>query len=98
MAKLIDADELKKKSFDLYDGRQNGTFMVVKESDIDEAPTVEAIEVVRCKDCKHRIYSYMTGGTYYCEFDCYYRNETARDANNPDYFCASGERKDGEDE
>lgn len=54
MKRYIDADELKKKSFDLYDGRQNGTFMVVKESDIDDAPTVDAIQVVQCKDCTLR--------------------------------------------
>ena len=44
-----------------------------------EAPTVDAVEVVRCKDCKHR-YSYS-----WCEY--------VDDDDN--FYCARGERKDG---
>ena len=44
-----------------------------------EAPSVDAVEVVRCKDCKYF-------KTRLCE------NED----NHDDWFCADGERKDGD--
>ena len=46
-----------------------------------EAPTVDAVEVVRCKDCKHR----------YSDSWC----EDVDDDDN--FYCARGERKDGAD-
>ena len=54
-----------------------------------EAPTVEAVEVVRCKDCRN----YDDGG--YCWF---WKYETGMSPNEvePDDFCSYGERKDNE--
>ena len=49
--------------------------------DIEAAPTVDAVEVVRCKDCKHR-HSYS-----WCEY--------VDDDDN--FYCARGERKEGAD-
>lgn len=46
---------------------------------IRTAPTIDAIEVVRCRDCKHWNYG-----------DCY-RLELSM----PDDFCSYGERKEG---
>lgn len=46
---------------------------------IDDAPTVDAVEVVRCKDCKHR-----------CENDDF----ICIGVKNND-FCSYGERKEG---
>ena len=51
----------------------------VLASDIKNAPTVDAVKVVRCKDCKYF-------KTRLCE------NEDNYD----DWFCADGERKDGD--
>lgn len=45
---------------------------------IDEAPAVDAVEVVRCKDCKH-----------WAHGDCY-RLELSR----PNDFCSYGERRE----
>ena len=45
--RLIDADVLKKDLTRFYDGE------VVARKLIDEQPTVDAVEVVRCRDCKH---------------------------------------------
>ena len=55
-----------------------------------EAPTVDAVPVVRCRDCKHR-------GTDYCIF--HIKGEPAdeellRKLDND--FCSYGERKDGD--
>ena len=53
----------------------------------NEAPTVEAVEVVRCKDCKHR-------GSNLCPMETvelYPWFGTKNDA-----FCSYGERREGE--
>ena len=47
--------------------------------DIEAAPTVDAVEVVRCKDCKHR------HSDSWCEY--------VDDDDN--FYCARGERKEG---
>ena len=79
--RLIDADALKTKAikcetFKLYDVP---VFLkAVGTKEIDRAPTVDAVPVVRCKDCKYF-------KTRLCE------NEDNYD----DWFCADGERKDG---
>ena len=51
-----------------------------------EAPTVDAVEVVRCKDCKHHHYCEI----HFCDalgMDC---------PDDSKFFCAYGERKDGD--
>ena len=53
---------------------------------IDEQPTVKAVEVVRCKDCKH-----WTMG--YCNHFAYYDYEPITDEYD---FCSRGERREGE--
>lgn len=45
MTRLIDADEI------IYDIDEEGRAFVLAK-DIDLRPTVDAVEVVRCKDCK----------------------------------------------
>ena len=71
--RLIDADALKAKAF----GKRGG---LIHTSDIDAMPTVDAVEVVRCKDCKWY-------GYYSCEMG---GNNWMRDGNG---FCDRGERE-----
>ena len=47
---------------------------------INNAPTVEAVEIVRCQDCKHR----------YSDSWCEYVDD------DDNFYCAKGERKDGD--
>ena len=47
--------------------------------DIEAAPTVDAVPVVRCRDCKHR----------YSDSWCEYVDD------DDNFYCARGERKDG---
>ena len=62
-----------------------------------EAPTVDAVEVVRCRECKHWKPSGSKAGNSFsdmeyiggCEFTNYYRSESD--------FCSYGERKEGAD-
>ena len=56
---------------------------------IKTAPTVDAVPVVRCRECKHRKYDDIFG-TLWCNRDsCTKRVK-------PDDFCSYGERKDGD--
>lgn len=48
--RLIDADALKR--IILSEGSYQNMVGVLEE-EIDNAPTVDAVEVVRCKDCTH---------------------------------------------
>ncbi len=80
MARLIDADALLDRKF-IRDGN---TIFCKKISavDIDEAPTVDAVPVVRCKDCIHR-----DDGS--CPMD---ENYPWHDTKSDDY-CSYGERR-----
>ena len=53
---------------------------------LQEAPTVDAVEVVRCRDCKkHCEYN----GKHYCKFWRMYCPDGS------DFFCKAGELKEG---
>ena len=117
MARLIDADVLRKHMFSYYacvdensskEYYRGETLMSYEVADliedcIDYAPTVDAVEVVRCKDCKHR------GSETYCpmcfeewyeidEGDGYYDSDiTTHDRTIDEGFCDRGERKENEE-
>ena len=63
--------------------------------DVEEMPTVDAVEVVRCRECQHWKPSGSKAGNSFsdmeyiggCEFTNYYRTESD--------FCSYGERKEG---
>ena len=58
---------------------------------IEKAPTVDAVEVVRCKDCKW--FADNNGGEWYgCKMFHVVRI-TPEDAPKPDDFCSCGEPK-----
>lgn len=89
MARLIDADAFLK---DILTSGIGKTIIEYSESDIAymirKRPTVDAVEVVRCKDCKHR-------GTDYCIF--HIKGEPADEellGKLDNDFCSYGERKD----
>ena len=52
-------------------------------------PTVDAVPVVRCRDCKHSGKIYSTGGY----IDCAYTQRL----HEPYFYCADGERKGGDE-
>ena len=66
-------------------------------ADIDTIPRVDAVEVVRCRECKHWKPTGSKGGKSFsdmeyigcCEFTKYCRRESD--------FCSYGERKGGAD-
>ena len=89
--RLIDADALKKKA-DMR-GRclrplVTAFQMCVTVHDIDDAPTIDAVPVVRCKDCKYSAYG-TDGWNYLC-------NRKMLGLVRKNDFCSFGERKDGD--
>lgn len=54
-----------------------------------EAPTVDAVEVIRCRECKH-----CDPENHHCD---HYMGTAAPLRRKPDDFCSYGERKDGDD-
>lgn len=87
--RLIDADVLIKKYGDWYveDVTGEGFIGNMRAFVYDVVPTVDAVEVVRCKDCCHNEGSLSEP---WCRiYEC-------RKSNNG--FCDEGERKEVEDE
>ena len=83
--RLIDANALKAKM------RNTSRYFYIKY-DIDEAPTVDAVPVVRCKDCKH--YHTELG---WCDVNSTFIKEHSEwRMFNDDDFCSYGERREGE--
>ena len=89
--RLIDANALMKEAC------AEGAYGYVDAKQIADAPTVDAVEVVRCKDCKHSILPseltqrYGKPGTLTCHnryAPCNRRNVSGDD------FCSYGERRD----
>ena len=79
--RLIDADKIRWKSYPNDYGETNDDY--VEKCDIDNMPTVDAVPVVRCKNCR----SYNKPKTGWCEVHL--------DREHPDDFCSYGKRKDG---
>lgn len=82
--RLIDAGDLWS---DIMMLPHNGDIVSSEEVEqaIKDAPTVDAVEVVRCKDCKHYARDKMFGGGY-----CYGAKKKLDD------FCSCGERINNE--
>ena len=101
MSRLIDADALMKTVFNdvvLVDGEVKGVGLILAET-VDKAPTIDAVPVVRCRECKHRYtencpmyfhdFYWLEGYGEYVDDDT--------DHTEDDYFCPKGERKEGAD-
>ena len=53
--RAIDADKLPvHKAYCVDEAGFGATFYVVDKEDIDKAPTIDVVPVVRCKDCPYR--------------------------------------------
>ena len=71
--RLIDANAL------IEEANAEGAYGYVDAKQIADAPTVDAVPVVRCRDCKHR----------YSDSWCEYEDD------DDNFYCARGERKVG---
>lgn len=91
MSRLIDADELNDYMMDTYGGGITDNTVIFYGdvlTIINEAPTIDAVPVVRCKDC---LFSEERYGHLTCINGMSYRNTW----NKPYDFCSYGERAEG---
>lgn len=81
--RLIDADELKWQEFEIKMEHYFNPIAVVEVADIDKCPTVDAVVVVRCDECKNRNTAYcpLADWTLPCKSD----------------YCSYGKRRESED-
>lgn len=91
--RLIDADELYDKAEEKYKD-SSGFYRPIYRGFVDDvasAPTVDAVEVVRCKGCKFYTESENRCDHPYMDYDveCYDQWLVV----NPDDFCSCGERR-----
>lgn len=94
--RLIDADKLLDEfyrhdgnnwtHFDWSDLSCPSNVYTVIENVINEQPTVDAVEIVRCKDCEHRDENCCIDGDIYCDI---VRGYMAQDD-----YCIYGERRE----
>ena len=84
--RLIRAVDMKTAFREWFD---NEDFRTINEM-IDDVPTVDAVEVVRCKDCK-----YKSEKIHACT-NVKFRGERIHIWVEPDDFCSYGERKDND--
>ena len=93
--RLIDADALIKEAY------ADGAYGYVDAKQIADAPTVDAVEVVRCRECKHHRDKNEQEQQYLVEDILICTSPDATDdcwnAVWPDHFCSYGERKEGAD-
>ncbi len=83
MSRLIDADAL-------LEGREDHE--MISTHLIWNAPTIDAVEVVRCEDCRWYDRTYPNGTLFCNNFFCkFYRVFTP-----PHHFCALGIRKENQ--
>lgn len=102
MGRLIDADKLlddiRKKAKAGFPANKN--LSLYAESCVIHAPTVYAVPVVRCKDCKHSREQNKDEKKYLVEdvLICTSCDATENGWNPvwPEHFCSCGERKDNE--
>lgn len=78
--RLIDAEDLKKELL------SRDFFPALVKHAIEKSPTIDAVEVVRCRDCEYYCVECMYPGTGWCEY--LERGEY------DNHFCNYGERKD----
>lgn len=87
--RLIDADALCRRVGAVYriakgcGASEIAVFYKALQEEVEHTKTVDAVEVVRCKDCKYLMFSDMYG-------ECENLLRIVR----PDDFCNEGERKE----
>lgn len=86
MSRLIDADAFIEEARNRIDMQDLYLPVHIKEMVLDEMPTVDAVPVVRCKDCKYR----KPKKTTTLNSHCVWYNRAVMD----DDYCSKAERKE----
>jgi DMSO/TMAO reductase YedYZ molybdopterin-dependent catalytic subunit len=91
MSRYIDADALLSKGQFVVRRNDYGEYFVTVE-EINKMPTVDAVQVVRCRECK-----YFVKNTWECVRLADRFGDEYSDARvYPEYYCADGERRSDE--
>lgn len=91
MSRYIEADAYRKKWADIFDSAYGDSCCEMFKKSIDEQPTSDVVEVVRCKDCANWQIDWIPTiggdkGCHYCEmFDS---------STEPLNYCGYGERRE----
>ena len=85
--RLIDADRLSEAIYDNVSAPYEEAVWAKEDclTEINAAPTVDAVPVVRCRECKH----HHDCETHFCDalgMDC---------PDDSEFFCSYGKRKEG---
>lgn len=93
VSRYIDADAIqyRKVCKEEIDGNMRVEYMVFRD-DIDDTPTADVVEVVRCKDCKYM--SQYEQIKACCKMNSFFQEPKLVSDND---FCSRGERKMTED-
>lgn len=89
--RLIDADELKNRKIVIDYDKIEDTFddgLLFVCDLIDKSPTVDAVAVVRCSECKYN---------NACFTQSFVESEGVLPFDRDTWFCADGERKGGDE-
>ena len=97
MSRYIDADKIKEKlgavrgGYSCFLEEERSRYEVLSSAIklINEQPTADAVEVVRCKDCKYS----SPNKVYGCRFEPFDTSENGERMYSDD-FCSKGERAD----
>ena len=91
MARLIEADELLTNAINISNSKGQIILSAVSTTDILGAPTVDAEEVVKCRECIGR-------STWYndTEYGCAICGMSGMYLKNEDDYCSYGLRKGGD--
>ena len=97
MHRLIDGDLLMKTVFNdvvLVDGEVKSVGLILAET-VDKAPTIDAVPVVRCRECKYHYQEQEPchGKSVHC---CKLQHMSGVEVFK-EFFCYYGERKEGAD-
>ena len=92
MSRLIDADRALEIVRDQAIAHPNAYYLTTYATlTLREAPTVDAVEVVRCKNCK---YGEVDDADFPAQYLC---KHNGADWNDENHFCSYGEKRRGED-
>ncbi len=94
MADLVDRKELRDALYEADAVTMQGVKI------INQFPSVDAVEVVRCEKCKHAVWD-EEYKMWKCVEDAEYDEESGVwfgycEYHDPEFFCGAGERKDGD--
>lgn len=66
--------------------------IIAAQNALDDMPTIDAVEVVRCKDCKYSIVETKWNGKEYCA--CNWNGADVHEVDER-HYCSYGERREG---